>query len=289
MKTGYNRLLAKFARLEREWRLCEHRSGAQQNCRSQPGIVEFCKKSKGFTALVLLLGLSACSSTLDRLEKVGQPPEMSAIENPVLTPGYRPVSLPMPQPRPVVRNPNSLWQPGAKSFFKDLRATDVGDLVTVVIEIKDQAQLSNTSERTRANSQDLGIGNLLGLETQLQRVLPNSSDPDSLIGTSSDLSNKGTGKVNRKEDISLRVAATVTQKLPNGNLVILGRQEIRVNFEVRELQVAGIVRAEDISASNTIDYDKIAEARISYGGHGHITDVQQPRYGDQVLDVILPF
>lgn len=240
-------------------------------------------------SLVVLLGLSACSGTLQRLDSVGQPPKMTGIENPVLAPDYRPVSLPMPQPRPVVRNPNSLWQPGAKSFFKDLRASDVGDLVTVVIDIKDQAQLSNTTERSRENSQDMGLGNLLGLETQLQRILPNSSDTDALIGTSSDLSNKGTGKVNRKEDISLRVAATVTQKLPNGNLVILGRQEIRVNFEVRELQVVGVVRPEDITSSNTIDYDKIAEARISYGGRGHITDVQQPRYGDQVLDVILPF
>lgn len=244
---------------------------------------------KTLTAIFCMGMLSACSQTLERLDNVGKSPEVSPIENPVQAPGYRPVSLPMPQPRPVVRNPNSLWQPGAKSFFKDLRASDVGDLVTVVINIKDQAQLSNTSERSRQNSQSSGIDSLLGLENQLQRILPNSSDPANLLGTSSDLSNKGEGKVNRKEDISLRVAATVTQKLPNGNLVILGRQEIRVNFEVRELQVVGVVRPEDISSSNTIDYDKIAEARISYGGRGHITDVQQPRYGDQVLDILLPF
>jgi flagellar L-ring protein FlgH len=244
---------------------------------------------KTLALCLLTLGMAGCSSTLDRLETVGKTPEVSAIQNPVQTPGYQPVSLPMPTPRTVVRNPNSLWQPGAKSFFKDLRASDVGDLVTVVIEIKDQAQLSNTSERSRANSQDSGISSLLGLETQLQRILPNSSDPANLLGTSSNLSNKGEGSIKRKEDISLRVAATVTQKLPNGNLVILGRQEIRVNFEVRELQVTGIVRAEDISSSNTIDYDKIAEARISYGGRGHITDVQQPRYGDQVMDILLPF
>lgn len=242
------------------------------------------------TAIIFaMLSMTACSNTLERLQNVGQAPAMNPIENPVMQQGYQPVSLPMPTPRPVIRNPNSLWQAGSKSFFKDLRATEVGDLVTVLIDIQDQAQLSNQTERTRTESQNSGISSLFGLERQIQRVLPNASDPANLVGVEGDLSNKGKGTVNRKEDVALKIAAVVTQKLPNGNLVILGRQEVRVNFEVRELQVAGVVRPEDITSANTISYEKIAEARISYGGRGHITDVQQARYGQQVMDILLPF
>jgi flagellar L-ring protein FlgH len=81
----------------------------------------------------------------------------------------------------------------------------------------------------------------------------------------------------------------VTQVLPNGNLVVQGRQELRVNFEVRELQITGVIRQQDISSTNTVSYTKLAEARISYGGRGQLTDVQQPRYGQQLLDIIAPF
>ena len=110
-----------------------------------------------------------------------------------------------------------------------------------------------------------------------------------MVGLSSGMGSKGTGKIKRDEEIKLNVAATVTQVLPNGNLVIIGRQEMRVNYELRELQIAGIIRPEDIQTGNTISIEKIAEARISYGGRGHITDVQQERYGKQLLDIILPF
>jgi flagellar L-ring protein FlgH len=77
--------------------------------------------------------------------------------------------------------------------------------------------------------------------------------------------------------------------LPNGNLAIVGSQEMRVNYELRNLQIAGIIRREDITRENTIDYEKIAEARLVYGGRGQVYDLQQPRYGEQVLDVLLPF
>ncbi|MEA1938792.1 MAG: flagellar basal body L-ring protein FlgH [Pseudomonadota bacterium] len=243
------------------------------------------KQTLPLLAVFLLCGCSA----VDRLASIGQAPKLTAIENPVEAPDYRTVSLPMPEIQSEIGNPNSLWSAGRRSFFKDQRATEVGDLITVLIEIDDDASMSNESTRSRANSEEAGLDNLLGIEGQLSKVFPEAVDNASLVGMDSAMSNKGKGAITRGEKINLKVAAIVTQILPNGNMVVHGRQEVRVNYEVRELQIAGIIRAEDISTSNTIGYEKIAEARISYGGRGHISDVQQPRYGQQVFDIVFPF
>ncbi len=239
--------------------------------------------------LAFSLALGACN-TLTRLSNVGSEPEFSKIENPGAGPnGMHPISLPMPAPMPVERQPNSLWRPGSRAFLRDQRASRVGDILTVIIEISDNASISNTTTRTRTNEEDAAAGSLLGIESQLNRILPDAVDPTSLIDLNSSTLSQGTGNVDRDETINLRVAGLVTQVLPNGNLVVAGRQEVRVNYEVRELQVAGIIRPEDITNNNTITYDQIAEARIAYGGRGHISDVQQPRYGQQVFDIIWPF
>ena len=226
---------------------------------------------------------------LTRLASVGQEPPLTQIQNPVQAPHYQPVSLPMPKDVARPRAPNSLWRHGARAFFKDQRAVRVGDLVTVMISISDKATLNNTTTQNRTNSNDSSVNALLGYETSLSRVLPETVNPGSLIDIDSTTANTGKGTISRDEEINLTIAAVVTQKLPNGNLVLLGRQEVRVNFESRQLQVAGVIRPEDIKADNTISYEKIAEARISYGGKGHISDLQQPRYGQQIYDIIWPF
>lgn len=232
--------------------------------------------------------LSGCNA-MKRLSEVGEPPRLSSIDNPTQSENYRPVSLPMPAPQIAESNPNSLWRSGARSFFKDQRANQVGDILTVVVNMSDSAALANTTTRSRTNSEDLAVPNLFGLETELTKVLPEAINPSSMFDMDSSTSNRGAGKLDRTEAIDLRVAAIVIQVLPNGNYVIHGRQEIRVNSEVREVQIAGVIRAADISSANEVKYDKIAEARISYGGRGTISDVQQPRYGSEVLDIILPF
>ncbi len=238
--------------------------------------------------LMSFIALTSCANTLERLDNVGKGPELAPIENPTANAGYQPVSVPLPQAKASYNNPNSLWQSGSKSFFKDMRATEVGDLVTVLIDINDQAQLNNTSTRARADSEQSGITSLFGLEQSAGRLAGNP-DPSSLADISTNVDNKGEGKINRNEAIKMKVAALVTQRLPNGNMVIQGRQQVRVNFELRELQIAGIARPQDITSENTIPFEKVAEARISYGGKGHLSDVQQPRYGNQIMDIILPF
>ena len=229
---------------------------------------------------------SGCSS-IDRLSQIGEQPKLSAIDNPTTQPGYKPVQMPMPKPEVASYNPNSLWRNGSRAFFKDQRAHQIGDLLTVTVNITDKANIENDTSRSRTSKEDSGITDFLGsktLGTQAQKVLPGR-----LLTADSTSSSDGKGSVQRQESLTTNVAAVVTQLLPNGNLVVEGKQEIRVNYEVRELIVAGIVRPEDIQSDNTIDSTKIAQARISYGGRGQIFDFQQPRYGQQVTDILLPF
>jgi flagellar L-ring protein precursor FlgH len=239
---------------------------------------------------LLLLGvsLSACGA-VDRLANVGQAPALSPIEDPTATKGYKPVQMPMPAMEHASYAPNSLWRTGSRAFFKDQRARLVGDLVTVKVKVTDKAQLNNTTKRSRKNGEDVGADNAFGFENKLDKYLPDGASAGSLLKLDSAASSEGAGSVNRSETLATNVAAVVTQTLPNGNLVIEGKQEIRVNFEVRELIVAGVIRPEDIESDNTIESTKIAQARIAYGGRGQITDVQQPRYGQQVMDILLPF
>jgi flagellar L-ring protein precursor FlgH len=240
-------------------------------------------------ALLGIALLGGCANTIERLTQVGQPPELTPIGNPAAQASYRPVSLPMPAQEPEIYPANSLWRQGARSFFKDQRARTVGDVLTVQVVIADQVTVSNQTERTRDNEDNFSASHFFGYESKLDKIFPNAVDPNNLVDLNSDMLNSGRGNTSRNEEIRVNVAAVVTQVLPNGNLVLQGRQEVRVNFEVRELYVAGVARREDIRPDNTISHDKIAELRVAYGGRGQITDVQQPRYGAQVLDIILPY
>ncbi|MGZ5874341.1 MAG: flagellar basal body L-ring protein FlgH [Bradyrhizobium sp.] len=236
------------------------------------------------TLLTIVSVAGGCSS-IDRLSQIGEQPKLSEIENPTTKPGYKPVQMPMPKPEAVSYNANSLWRNGSRSFFKDQRAHQIGDLLTVTVNITDQANFANESQRSRKTTEDSGITAFLGSNL----LSGNNLLPGRFLTADSNNSYDGKGSVVRQETLQTNIAAVVTQLLPNGNLVVEGKQEVRVNYEKRELIVAGIVRPEDIQSDNTIDSSKIAQARIAYGGHGQITDVQQPRYGSQVMDVLLPF
>lgn len=238
--------------------------------------------------LVAACSLSACGAS-ERLANIGKAPDLTPISNPQTQPDYQPVSMPMPAPEIAYKQPNSLWQSNRKSFFKDQRAGNVGDILTVLINIDDQADMENKSSRTRKSKESAGLDNLLGYEADLDAILPGEVDNAALVGAGADSSHAGNGKIERDEKIELKLAAVITQLLPNGNMVINGKQEVRVNFEKRVLNVTGIIRPEDITIDNSIAYDKIAEARINYGGQGQMTDVQQPRYGQQAFDILFPF
>ena len=238
-----------------------------------------------FCVMISSVSLPGCAM-FERLTLIGEQPPLSAIENRTTQPGYKPVHMPIPTPQPASYSPNSLWRNGSRAFFKDQRAHQVGDILTVSVNLNDKAVIANETQRSRENKEDSGVDTLFGAK---KYPIMNTPVGTRIFTGDSSSSSDGKGSVNRSEALVTNVAGVVTQVLPNGNLVVEGKQEVRVNFEIRELIVAGIVRPEDIQSDNTIDSTKIAEARIAYGGRGQITDVQQPRYGQQVLDVLLPF
>ena len=237
-------------------------------------------------SLLTIVSVAGGCSSIDRLSQIGETPKLSSIDNPTAAPGYKPVQMPMPKPEAVSYNANSLWRNGSRSFFKDQRAHQIGDLLTVTVNITDQANFANETQRSRTVTEDSGITAFLGSNLLTGKT---TALPGRLLTADATANSDGKGSIQRQETLQTNIAAVVTQLLPNGNLVVEGKQEVRVNFEMRELIVAGIVRPEDIQSDNTIDSSKIAQARIAYGGHGQISDVQQPRYGQQVMDVLLPF
>lgn len=240
---------------------------------------------KNSLCITAICAVSACG----RMDHFGKAPSFTPAEDTQEHRAMYDPGLPLVAEtnRPVDRA--SLWSGGQQSLLGDRRAIKRGDILTVVIEIDDEAEISNSTSRSRNGSEDLGIPNLFGIPQRIDEKLPEGASLDEAVGINSSSSSGGDGSVSRREELTLRIAASVTQVLPNGVLAIQGSQEVRVNFELRELLVQGYVRPEDISRQNEITYDKIASARISYGGRGQITDVQQPRYGQQALDMILPF
>jgi flagellar L-ring protein precursor FlgH len=224
-----------------------------------------------------LLLLSGCGS----LQQVGREPPMTPVGTGLQAKVEGLTASDFPGPSRD--GSQSLWDNERADLFHDPRAARVGDVVTVAISINDKATLGNTSGRTQTSA----VSN--EVEYNLQGWNRHSTDGKATVDTNTSSAANGTGNIDRSEKIQVSVGAVVTQVLPNGNLVVSGSQEVRVNFEMRLLTVAGIVRPRDISKDNIISYDKIAEARIAYGGKGRITEVQQPGWGQQIYDIIKPF
>ena len=235
--------------------------------------------------LLLIVTVSGCS----RLENVGKAPALSPVEINQEHHAMTTAALPVKPLNQSSSSRASTWSRGRQSLLGDRRAQQSGDILTVVIEINDRAEFSNSSTRSRDGSETMAVPSLLGIPQKINEALPSGATTDPAVEFNSKSSSTGSGSVRRNEKLELRVAATVLGTLPNGVLQIQGSQEVRVNFELRELLVSGYVRPADITRQNEITYDKIASARISYGGRGQITDVQQPRYGRQILDAVLPF
>jgi flagellar L-ring protein precursor FlgH len=241
---------------------------------------------------ILSVSLSGCKGTVEKLKSVSRGPSFANLEIPTIEEDEEEVERHKSRLEAQAihaRKTNSLWQPGSTKFFRDSRAWRVGDIIRVVVEIKDNASLNNSTQQNRSGADKLAIPSLFGKEKAVAQILSPNADPGGLIQTSTTRAHTGSGNISRKEDIRTEIAAIVSKVLPNGNLVIQGHQEVRVNYELREVKIAGIIRPKDITSDNSVRSNQMAEARISYGGRGGISDMQQPRVGSQIIDILSPF
>ncbi len=242
-------------------------------------------KNKKIIALALgSLALAGCSETMR--------PQMSSIPetlNNAMAQNQIATTVIIPEAAKPAHG--SLWQPGSKQFFKDSRAHTVGDIVTILVSESAEAESEANTETTRKQTAGSNIGNTANLEGLLKarHIIDPVATAKNLLDTDSDRSYTGEGKTDRKDSLTASIAAVVTQVLPNGYMMIQGKREVVVNYELQELQIQGIVRPEDISANNTIPSSKIAEARIFYAGRGIVNETQTPQYGVRFLDKVLPF
>ncbi len=238
------------------------------------------------SVLALAVALEGCATAKEDLKGA----TLTPMGNPVANAPPSAASLVFrAHEEPQAASPNSIWRAGARTFFNDQRASKVGDILTVLITIDDSAQVTNDTAHERKTSNTMNLGNLFGLESTLGRVLPKAFAPATALNVGADSAMTGTGSINRADKINLTIGAVVVKVMPNGNLVVEGRQEVKTNAEVRELTVTGLVRPEDITASNTINHTQIAEARISYGGRGDLTRTQRSPGGQALLESFSPF
>lgn len=241
--------------------------------------------------LMSLFVFSGCASTLEKLEGIGKAPPLSKVKDPTAETDYAPLSWPLPEsPMPKQASANSLWQPGARAFFRDGRAARVGDILRVKISITDQAEFDNNTNSNRSTAESIKAPTFFGAEKKLGAVTPVvTPDPAALASVTGSNNHQGNVTVKRKETVQTQVAAMITQVLPNGNFAISGKQEFLMNYDIREVSIRGVVRPQDIGSDNTVDSTQVAEARITYGGRGQNMDVQQKRWGSQAIEAVSPF
>jgi flagellar L-ring protein precursor FlgH len=233
-------------------------------------------------ACLLLVG---CGS-LSRISEVGRAPQMTPTSDPTKDPNWRPVTMPMPARQPLPNAADALWRSGSRAFFKDQRAAQVGDIVHILVSINDNANVKNQTTNSRTSGATGSLTNFFGMETLLPKTI---ADPSKLLNVGSTNTQSGAGQIQRSEAVTIELAGVVTQVLPNGNLVVSARQEFRVNNELRELSVTGVIRPQDIASDNTVQHDRMAEARITYGGRGELTEEQHTPWGQQLLNILSPF
>lgn len=262
----------------------------QSELRGLPRYGGRCRNQCGMTILLLAACLlSACASTVDKLQNVGKQPPETPLADPTRKADYEPLSWPMPEGVQQAHTTNSLWQPGARAFFRDQRAARVGDILHIVVNINDQILTDNESQGSRQTTDSASFPALGGVQAKVAHLFSSAGQASNYLDTTSARDNKSTGKITRQDQIQTEVSAMIKQVLPNGNFVIEGSQEILMNYEIRMVGIKGVVRPQDLGPDDKIDSSLVADARITYSGRGQMMDMQQARWGSQVVDILSPF
>jgi flagellar L-ring protein precursor FlgH len=245
---------------------------------------------KQLSWMITVLILGGCSA-IPRLEHVGSPPPLTPIKDPTKLPNYHPVTMPMPEPKPVSENPHgqALWREGSRDFFQDNRAKAVGDPVTVLIDLNSSVTLDDNTKFSRTDAASAGVTNALGFEQYIRKVLPHAGSAANLLNYAAQPSQDSTGKLERTDEVQFTISATIVQMLPNESAVIMGRSEYNLDGQLNFVSIQGIIRFSDITSANTIDIENVAEARVDYGGVGQLSDVRTPSYGEQFARALSPF
>jgi len=238
------------------------------------------------TALCTLMFILSGCGLFSGIKNATMDPQLSQIKN--VKKEDEKIATPLPKPQEPRINNNSLWQPGAKAFLRDQRASEPGDILTVKVVVNDSAAMNNSTSHDRKSSLKTNLTKLAGSETGLGKYIPGIT-PTSVLDTLSNPTHAGKGSIKRDESVSLEVAAMVVEILPNGNMYIKGEQEFIVNHERRDVHVSGIIKAADIEPGNIVYSNRIAQARIFYGGEGHIDGAQRQKWGSSLVEAITPF
>ncbi len=186
----------------------------------------------------------------------------------------------------------SLWvENGGRSLgemFVNAKARRIGDIVTIRIVESSSASNKASTDTDRASSLDVGLSSFFKLEDEFPSTQA-FFNPFSPAQASYESEFEGTGSTVRSGALEAYISARIVQILPNGNFVIEGNREVRVNNENQIITLTGVVRPRDISGENVVQSTYIADARISYSGSGIVNDQQRPGWLVRILDNIWPF
>jgi flagellar L-ring protein precursor FlgH len=233
--------------------------------------------------MLILATAAGCSSTLPYAKDASKVAEVRAVQ------GYQSgPEMALPEPEE-----GSLWSDAVGiSLFTDQQARRIGDIVTVRIVEDPEAELNANTKTSRSSGVSAGklklFGYMKALAEKNPRLAQNPGEDD-LFSAALDSDFDGKGSSDRDGHVKAYVAARVVQVLPNQNLYIQGRREIRVNNETQYIVVSGLVRPQDIGPGNEVSSAYLADARIVYSGIGPLADKQKPGWLGRIVDHVWPF
>jgi flagellar L-ring protein precursor FlgH len=208
-----------------------------------------------------------------------------AVSQTAWTPDPR-YDAPMPEPRATLDEDGGFTY-GGGSLFSRRRAREVGDQVTIRIVHATQADSSANTALKRGSETSGSVSALFGIETALASIP--GGGPSLSLGASTTNDFDGTGATTRSGTLLATLTARVVEILPNGQLVVAGRQAVKINNEVEYLALTGVLDPRAIASDSSVSSTALADVRIEYSGQGVVAGKQRPGWLTRALDIVTPF